>query len=251
MTESKTYHLHLQTKNARYLGNGSETKEGQLIKLNYRQHNLHKSMNKLVEGMEDIIKEQEGLIRLLRDSHCQSNAFQQLWKVQVNKNVSISDLDLRLQLHENTTYDGKILWKIHKISYRRVQAITGNVTAIHSPPSYVGRYGYKFCARLYMNGDGMGKRTHLSLYIVIMKSECDNLLQWPFQRKVYMTLINQKNHLYNVSEKITPSEDSPSFQRPKKEMNVASGCPTFYRIDRLRRNGFIEDDCMFIEVKVE
>lgn len=35
-----------------------------------------------------------------------------------------------------------------------------------------------------MNGDGTGKRTHLSLFIVIMKGEYDALLPWPFRNKV-------------------------------------------------------------------
>lgn len=30
----------------------------------------------------------------------------------------------------------------------------------------------------------MGKRTHLSLFIVIMRGEYDALLQWPFRNKV-------------------------------------------------------------------
>jgi hypothetical protein len=31
--------------------------------------------------------------------------------------------------------------------------------------------GYKLCARIYLNGDGMGKNSHISLFIVVMKGK--------------------------------------------------------------------------------
>jgi len=40
------------------------------------------------------------------------------------------------------------------------------------------------CARLYLNGDGMGKGTHVSLFFVIMRGAYDALLKWPFRQKV-------------------------------------------------------------------
>ena len=44
--------------------------------------------------------------------------------------------------------------------------------------------GYKMCARIYLNGDGMGKGTHVSLFFVIMRGQYDALLKWPFRQKV-------------------------------------------------------------------
>jgi len=44
--------------------------------------------------------------------------------------------------------------------------------------------GYKMCARLYLNGDGMGKGTHVSLFFVVMRGAYDALLKWPFRQKV-------------------------------------------------------------------
>ena len=39
------------------------------------------------------------------------------------------------------------------------------------------------CIRAYLNGDGIGENTHLSLFFVIMKGEYDPLLVWPFDYK--------------------------------------------------------------------
>lgn len=58
----------------------------------------------------------------------------------------------------------------------------------YSPPNpaafYTSRYGYKMCLRVYLNGDGTGRGTHLSLFFVVMKGPNDALLRWPFNQKV-------------------------------------------------------------------
>jgi hypothetical protein len=66
----------------------------------------------------------------------------------------------------------------------RQDAMAGNMSNIHSRPFYTGPLGYKMCVRLYPNGDGMGKGTHLSLFFTIMRSPHDALLAWPFKQKV-------------------------------------------------------------------
>ena len=67
--------------------------------------------------------------------------------------------------------NGTLLWKIERYQRKREDAINGVVTALYSPPFYSAQYGYKMCAKLYMNGDGFGKGSHLSLFFVVMKGE--------------------------------------------------------------------------------
>lgn len=55
---------------------------------------------------------------------------------------------------------------------------------------YSSKYGYKMCLRLYLNGDGTGRGTHLSLFFVVMKGKCDALLKWPFSQKVSKCMIS-------------------------------------------------------------
>lgn len=40
------------------------------------------------------------------------------------------------------------------------------------------------CLRAYLDGDGTGRGTHLSLFFVVMKGPNDALLRWPFNQKV-------------------------------------------------------------------
>ena len=110
--------------------------------------------------------------------------------------------------------------------------------------------GYKMCLRLFMNGDGIGKGTHMSLFFVIMKGEFDNILQWPFTHKVTFKLINKRSGR-DVVESIHPNPFSSSFQQPKSDINVASECPRFVSINELLQEGFIIDDTIFIEIKVD
>ena len=165
--------------------------------------------------------------------------------------ADLADLDLRFQLHENSTTDGHLIWKISDFENRTNDAIIGKIRALHSAPCFTEKYGYKFCLRLYLHGDGMGRGTHLSLFLVIMKSEYDDILQWPFQQKIKFKLINQNDRSKDHVEQMFSSKDSSSFQKPKKDMNIASGCPLFIPLDRLEPEGFLKNGNLFVEVKIE
>ena len=162
----------------------------------------------------------------------------------------LEEKDFRISLLEAANYDGTMIWRISGFESRTKDARDARYTSIFSLPFYNSKYGYKMCLRLYPLGDGMGKNTHLSLFFVVMKSEYDSLLQWPFTNKVTLTLINQSGGP-DVTDTFKPDPKSSSFQRPKTEMNVASGCPRFVPLDDLHRNVFIKDDTIFIKVKVE
>ena len=163
----------------------------------------------------------------------------------------LTDLDLKFQLHENSTQDGHLIWKINDFEDRTENAVIGKIRALHSAPCFTEKYGYKFCLRLYINGDGMGRGIHLSLFLVIMKSEYDDILQWPFQKKIQFKLINQQDRSKDHVEQMFPEKNSSSFQQPKKEMNIASGCPMFISLDRLEPESFLKNGNLFLEVKIE
>lgn len=42
------------------------------------------------------------------------------------------------------------------------------------------------CLRIYLNGDGTGRGSHLSLFFVVMRGHSDALLKWPFNQKVIL-----------------------------------------------------------------
>ena len=185
-----------------------------------------------------------------RQIHHLQDKLQQIETTLLMKATENEDRDFRLSLMENSNYDGTMVWKIPQFTQRMEDARTGKYTSIFSLPFYSGRYGYKMCLRLYILGDGIGKGSHMSLFFVLMKGEFDNILQWPFTHKVTFKLINQCGGR-DVVDIFQPDPLSSSFQKPKTDMNVASGCPRFVSLNELMQNGFIVDDTIFIKVKVD
>ncbi|KAL5491325.1 hypothetical protein EMCRGX_G016589 [Ephydatia muelleri] len=164
---------------------------------------------------------------------------------------SCLDQELRLQLLERATYNGVYLWKIDDFARRTKEAVDGVTMSLYSIPFYTSRHGYKMCAKVYLNGDGMGKGTHLSFFFVVMKGPFDALLPWPFKQKVTLTIINQAGKKH-VTDTFHPDPQSNSFQRPtQKEMNVALGCPMFIHQEQLVSEGFVKDDCIFLRAAID
>ena len=119
-----------------------------------------------------------------------------------------------------------------------------------SPTFYTSRYGYRMCTRLYLNGDGMGKGTHLSLFFVIVRGKYDAILPWPFKQKVTMMLLDQAFDK-PVIDAFRPDHTSSSFKRPTSLMNIASGCPLFMPLADFNEGGYIKDDQIFIKIIVD
>ena len=148
------------------------------------------------------------------------------------------------------SHNGTFLWRIPDVSRRRRDAVDERITSIYSPPFYTGSNGYKMCIRAYLNGDGIGYKTHLSLFFVLMKGEYDPLLKWPFEYKVSLILVDQ-NHRKHVVQTFKPTPESSSFQRPRSDMNVASGCPQFSELSVLDDDNYVKDDVMYVKCIVD
>ena len=149
-----------------------------------------------------------------------------------------NEMDVTLQTIQATTYDGKFIWKFPEVLRRRNEARSGKTVSLYSAPFYTSRHGYKLCLRFYMNGDGSGKGTHLLFFITLMRGEYDALLPWPFRQAVTLTLVDQ-NKQRDIVQSFRPEPTSSSFQRPRNEMNVGSGCPTFALVSVLENVSYV------------
>ena len=123
--------------------------------------------------------------------------------------------------------------------------------SLYSQPFYTGRYGYKMRGRVYLNGDGMGKGTHLSLFFCLMPGEYDALLEWPFRRKVTLSLLDQSQARRDLSDTFRPDPTSSSLRRPITEMNIASGCQVFISHSDLQNSRFLKDDTIYMKIVIE
>ncbi|KAL5011673.1 hypothetical protein ScPMuIL_010224 [Solemya velum] len=168
------------------------------------------------------------------------------------KDIAMAEQDLRIKSLELSSYDGSLLWKLPDFGKKRIEAIKGKTTSIYSPVFHTSRTGYKMCARLYPNGDGMGKGTHVSLFFVLMRGHYDDILTWPFQERVTFMLLDQ-NGKDHVVDSFRPDPSSSSFKKPVSEMNIASGCPLLLPLVRLddQSTGYVKNDTMFVKVLVD
>ncbi|KAF5923741.1 hypothetical protein HPG69_014197 [Diceros bicornis minor] len=180
-----------------------------------------------------------------------SNKVQQLERSIGLKDLAMADLEQKVHEMEASTFDGVFIWKISDFTRKRQEAVAGRTPAIFSPAFYTSRYGYKMCLRIYLNGDGTGRGTHLSLFFVVMKGPNDALLRWPFNQKVTLMLLDQNNREH-VIDAFRPDVTSSSFQRPVSDMNIASGCPLFCPVSKMEaKNSYVRDDAIFIKAIVD
>ncbi|XP_061622371.1 TNF receptor-associated factor 2-like isoform X5 [Phyllopteryx taeniolatus] len=112
-----------------------------------------------------------------------NNKVRQLERTVSLRDLSIVEMEGKMREMSAATYDGIFVWKISDFTKKRQDAVAGRAPAMFSPAFYTSKYGYKMCLRIYLNGDGTGRGTHLSLFFVVMRGHSDALLKWPFNQK--------------------------------------------------------------------
>uniref|UniRef100_A0A1B6FZK8 TNF receptor-associated factor 4 n=1 Tax=Cuerna arida TaxID=1464854 RepID=A0A1B6FZK8_9HEMI len=149
-------------------------------------------------------------------------------------------------------HTGTLVWKISDYSAKMADARAKEGMELVSPPFYTSQFGYKLQASLFLNGNGAGENTHLSLYIKLLPGEFDALLRWPFAHSVAFTLFDQSEKACNIVESFVPDPTWENFQRPSKEPDTLGfGFPRFVSHETLTKRHFVRDDTLYIRVKVD
>lgn len=146
------------------------------------------------------------------------------------------------------------VWKITAFSEILRQAKNGRNNKMDSEPFYTGRYGYKLKLSVNPNGDGSGKNTHLSAFVIVMKGEYDAVLSWPFHQRVTFTLIDQQDSTDQREDIVMHFRANPkleNFAKPTAEENPGRGYARFVSHERLRSRRYLVDDTLFIRVDVD
>ncbi|XP_051238121.1 TNF receptor-associated factor 5 [Dicentrarchus labrax] len=210
---------------------------------------LRKSLDAVIQEVSatEALKEHLGTLEENLKHH---SGLLDLHAAQLNRNKQ------HLQELEATSYDGRLIWKIDDFRNRREAEVRGQPPCLSSVPFHTGRCGYKMAAKVYLNGDGEGRGTHLSLYVVLMPGDFDALLPWPFRQTVSLSVLDQSGAGNHRSLSFRPDQTSKSFQRPGAESvsNVAVGFSCFIPLNKLEtpQNAvYISDDTLFVKVKVD
>lgn len=165
----------------------------------------------------------------------------------------IEQIKQTLEENQHISIDGTLTWRVDRVAERMADAQSERQPSIYSPIFYSSSNGYKMRARLYLHGDGNARRTHMSLFFLLMKGEYDALLPWPFNYKVTFCLFDQTGNNRHIIDSFRPDVKSSSFQRPQNDANVASGIPKFFPLPMIQQddNPYVRDDVLFIKIIVD
>ncbi|CAF3403048.1 unnamed protein product [Rotaria socialis] len=178
-------------------------------------------------------------------------------------NILKQQVEYRNQLAKSHILDGSMIWRIENVLEKMYDAQSERQTSIYSPVFFTSESGYKLCVRLYLNGDGSARGTHVSIFLIILRGPYDALLQWPFSYRVSFCLYDQQTIMESgelkqakhIIESFRPDTKSLSFQRPSLSMNIASGIPKFISLDEFNvpapLNRYVINDTMFIKVLID
>ncbi|CAF0831963.1 unnamed protein product [Adineta steineri] len=204
--------------------------------------------NYLEHTERDILLVQNNIERLKKQSSLFETVLQATINDIANETISRNSLTKNSQLSN----DGSFIWRITNVKEKRMDAASERQMSIYSEPFYSSPTGYKMRLRLYLNGDGNARGTHLSLFLVIMRNEFDAIIHWPFKYKIIFTLLNQLQS-DSPSKYFWPDVNLASFHRPTTDMNTACGIPKFFPLDIFKKTyaEYVQNDTMFVKVEVD
>ena len=130
----------------------------------------------------------------------------------------------------------------------------------YSQPFYSHPNGYKLCLKVYVDGSGNGKGTHISIFASLMRGDYDNNLQWPFEGDIVIELLNWRennNHYrgntielnkYNNPDGSGISRVTQGKYAPSKRGKIffISHSSLLYNPDT--NTEYLQDDCLRLRV---
>ena len=161
----------------------------------------------------------------------------------------------------------RFIWKIENFSeiLRQAKARWNkeqHYEMIKSDPFYTGCYGYKLqvIVRPYLKTRALQDDGTLlpqeTLYfgIALVKGEYDDILPWPFSKKITFTVIDQNqdiNERKNITADLRPSSRAPIFYgRPVGNFEFDSDIMCFIPHEELQTRPYILNDNLFLQVDV-
>ena len=114
------------------------------------------------------------------------------------------------------------------------------------------------CMKVYANGSGDGKGTHVSVFTYLVKGENDDNLKWPFRGTITVTLLNQlqpdNHHSCSLIYDENDSEDTSG--RVKEGRSIGLGYSIFILHTNLSHKTeknivYLQNDCLYFRVDIK
>ena len=229
--------------------------------------------------ISDSTAEQKAFLELQETVHKQGNMLAQLHSIITAQSKEIDELKVKL---EAQTCDETSPSDIPESYYTRATVVRTNPVStqtythyvnafkftkyaerkfnnahVFSPPFYSSPGGYKLCIKVYANGIGEGKGTHLSVYAYLMRGYNDNHLPWPFTGTVEVELLNQLKDGYHHTMSIGfRKSDRGKRVKDGDRAITGYGQPKYITQSSLNYQAFyncqhLKDDCLYFRMSVK
>ena len=166
--------------------------------------------------------------------------------------------ELKAQLQRRPYESCKFMWKIENWSktLQNAKMEKGECLYVNSSSFYTGYPGYQLCMFTYPNGFGIGKGSHVSVHLAVMKGDFDHQLQWPFPCSYRLTVIDQQPDGENISVLVDPTEGGPDskecYERKTKKSLIGWGFSKFIsHLDLTNQtHAYIRDDSLLLSAEI-
>ena len=142
--------------------------------------------------------------------------------------------------------------KIPNFTRKLAQANSVSNFGVKSEP-FFSSHGYKMELMIKLNEAPSGQPQFMGLYLVLMQSDRDSTLSWPFTKRFSLVLIDQQDDLsqrQNIKVKMIPRGEEV-FQRPWQRENKGAGISRFVKHSTLHTRQYMRDDTVYIKVFIE
>ena len=157
-----------------------------------------------------------------------------------------ADAKKKVPYSEENCHNGSFTWRIDSLSKLLRSAKSDGITRIESSLFY--SCGYKCRLQLNPNGVQKGKGTYLSIFLIIVRSENDATIEWPFQKRVSFSLIDQQETDASKQNIVrTFGEPTPTATQGNR---FANDFFDFVSHKALQERRYIVDDTILIQVVV-
>lgn len=157
------------------------------------------------------------------------------------------------ELRATSNCFGTFTMKIPDLERKLSRAISArNSGVIKSAPFLSWNNGYKMKIAVYLSEANEGFTGYMGVYMILMKSNHDGMLTWPFTKPHTFTLVDQQDdELQRQNHFMTMVPDgNVAFKRPQADENDAYGFPQFVSHSTLRSRKYIKDNVVYIRMQV-
>ena len=157
---------------------------------------------------------------------------------------------------ENTKLFPSMPWIIHFDQFSEKKAQPG--VRWTSDPFFTTQTGYKLCLHVNAEGYKEENKGHISVFTALQRGPNDDILSWPFDRTVNITLLNQLEDRNHHSELTTFEHANPDVTQIKPGAKSATGWGRTKFIShgnlgkkQILNCQYLKDDCLFFKIKLQ